>query len=789
MARFLWSDRGVTGTALVILSLGVGTATATFVVFQAVVVRDLPVRESDRLVVLWSFRDPTVELPLGATQVEYLGVESRTMSGVAGFNHYGTFNPPMTESDRPIVLRGAGVTANFFDVLGADPVLGRLLQPEDRDAASRVAVISFRAWQRLFGSDPQVLGRQLRWTHDQQVYTIVGVAPPGLDFPAGVEYWIPVGPPPLPGVGFDVVARLAPRATPEMARSEFLSIVQRVDLQRAVPLRPAGAAVQPLRQAVLGDSMAILVAAATSVALLLLIACLNVGNLLVLRGTRRARDVAIHRALGASYGRLARRLLAENAALGVLGGVLGLGLAQAILFLMPLLAPSQIPRAEMIRMAGVPFGIAAGVTMVAILLFGTLPALAGARGHAASGLRLDSRSVTHGSHRTRLRSVLVAAQVGMSLIMLTGAGLLIRTVQQLGQLSLGYETTRLSIGQLSFPFTDYDTQAEVDAALGELFERLRALPGVTALTPVILPPFLGANVWQASPILEGQSQTTDEALTPVPVEAGGPDYFRTFQIPILRGRAFTEGDRAEAPLVVVVSQAVAARLWPNQDPLGKRLRFGVDTTQWRTVVGVAGDIRFRRLREPTPTLYLPWRQFTTQGFFALRTQDDLATVLPAMRRTVQDFSPRMNVWDVQTMVAYLQGPLSQPRLGALLLLALGGAAILIAAIGLYGLMASAVRERSRDLSVRIALGATPGRLRREVVGKALGVTTLGVAGGLAGVGFCGRFISGLLFEVGPGDPTTLVGVSLVFWGVAVIAAYLPARRATMVEPMMALRAD
>jgi predicted permease len=535
--------------------------------------------------------------------------------------------------------------------------------------------------------------------------------------------------------------------------------------------------------------MAILVAAATSVALLLLIACLNVGNLLVLRGTRRARDVAIHRALGASYGRLARRLLAENAALGVLGGVLGLGLAQAILFLMPLLAPSQIPRAEMIRMAGVPFGIAAGVTMVAILLFGTLPALAGARGHAASGLRLDSRSVTHGSHRTRLRSVLVAAQVGMSLIMLTGAGLLIRTVQQLGQLSLGYETTRLSIGQLSFPFTDYDTQAEVDAALGELFERLRALPGVTALTPVILPPFLGANVWQASPILEGQSQTTDEALTPVPVEAGGPDYFRTFQIPILRGRAFTEGDRAEAPLVVVVSQAVAARLWPNQDPLGKRLRFGVDTTQWRTVVGVAGDIRFRRLRESTPTLYLPWRQFTTQGFFALRTQDDLATVLPAMRRTVQDFSPRMNVWDVQTMVAYLQGPLSQPRLGALLLLALGGAAILIAAIGLYGLMASAVRERSRDLSVRIALGATPGRLRREVVGKALGVTTLGVAGGLAGVGFCGRFISGLLFEVGPGDPTTLVGVSLVFWGVAVIAAYLPARRATMVEPMMALRAD
>jgi ABC-type antimicrobial peptide transport system permease subunit len=215
----------------------------------------------------------------------------------------------------------------------------------------------------------------------------------------------------------------------------------------------------------------------------------------------------------------------------------------------------------------------------------------------------------------------------------------------------------------------------------------------------------------------------------------------------------------------------------------------VDRDGVSPVVGVAGDIRFRRLREPTPTPYLPWRQFTTQGFFALRTQDDLATVLPAMRRTVQDFSPRMNVWDVQTMVAYLQGPLSQPRLGALLLLALGGAAILIAAIGLYGLMASAVRERSRDLSVRIALGATPGRLRREVVGKALGVTTLGVAGGLAGVGFCGRFISGLLFEVGPGDPTTLVGVSLVFWGVAVIAAYLPARRATMVEPMMALRAD
>jgi len=445
---------------------------------------------------------------------------------------------------------------------------------------------------------------------------------------------------------------------------------------------------------------------------------------------------------------------------------------------------------DVIRLAGTPVDVAAGVTLVTVMLFGVVSALVATRGDLASLLRIDSRSGTETRRRRRFRQSLVASQVALAVVMLAGAGLLVRSLERLERLDLGYETDHLSIVDLAVPFTKYGAPQKVFAMFDDLYGRLRAVPGVTAFTPVLYPPFLGANLMQVTPVLDGQSGAAVDANPPVPLEGGGIEYFRTFGIPILRGRGFLPGDRESAPKIVVVSEAVARRLWPGQDPVGKRLRFlGGNPTDWRTVVGVAGDIRFRRLKEATAMIYVPWHQLITFGTFAVRTRDALASALPAMRRVVREFDPETDVWDARTMDAYIDEPLAQPRLSTVLMSAFGVVGLLLAAIGLYGMMASAVQERTRDLGVRLALGATPGRLRREVLGAALSVTSVGAVVGLAAALVSSRLLTTLLFEVSPTDPITLAGVCVLLLGVGVGAAYLPARRAMRIDPIVALRSE
>ncbi len=774
-------------TAVLILGIGIGMATAMFTIFHAVVLRKLPVRDPDRIVVLWTFRDPTVELAVSVKEVDDLRRQSRTLTNVAGFVHWGAQADPLTDGDRPIVLKQAMVTAGFFDVLGARPVLGRLLRPEDGfEGAAPVAVISYQAWQRDFGGDPRVLGRRLTTTQDQTSYAIVGVTPPGLDFPVGTDYWIR----PRPFDLIDVVARLAPNATPSSAQSEFFSIARQLDHERRAPAYPTGAAVRTLPQAVLGDAKPILVALTAAVTLLLLIVCVNVGNLLLLRASLRAPEIVIRRALGASSRQIGRLLVAESALLATAGGALGLVCAGGLLHILLAFAPAQVPRTDVIRLAGTPVDVAAGVTLLAVMLFGVLPALLAARGDLAFLLRIDSRSGTETRRRRRFRQSLVASQVALAVVMLAGAGLLVRSLQHLERLDLGYDADHLSIVELAVPFAKYDSDQKIFAMFDDLYGRLRAVPGVTALTPLLYAPFLGANLMQVTPVLDGQSEAAVDVNPPVPLEGGGIEYFRTFGIPILRGRGFLPSDRESAPKIVVVSEAVARRLWPGQDPVGKRFRFlGGDPGDWRTVVGVAGDVRFRRLKEATPTIYLPWHQLITFGTFAVRTRDALGSVLPAVRRTVREFDPQIDVWDARTMDDYLAKPLAQPRLSTLLLSVFGLVGLLLAAIGLYGIVASTVQERTRELGVRVALGATPGRLRRDVLAAALGVTSVGAVVGLAAALVSSRLLTALLFQVSPTDPITLAGVCVLLLGVGVGAAYLPARRAMRIDPAQALRAE
>ena len=780
-------------TAVLILGLSIGMTVAMMTVFDAVLVQRLPVREQDRLVELWPFRDRGSELSVDVTVADAINRQSNTMRGAASLAHYGAFAWPLADGDRAVVMAQTLVSGNFFDVLGAKPALGRLLRAEDDIAgAGHVMVISYDAWRHQFGGDSAIVGHRLTYAGTGWTYTIVGVAPPGLDYPSGVACWTALIPSGYRQV--HVIARLAPGATPEAARAEFLPVAARMSPKSDY----AGAEVRTLPQLVLGNVRPLLIVLIAAVALLLLIACVNVGNLLVLRAAERSRELAVRRALGASYGDLFRQLLVESLALALGGGLLGLASAAAMLHELVALAPSQLPRADVISLAGAPVAATLAVAFLSVLIFGVAPALFAARGGSLTSLRFTARSGHDGKASNQLKRLMVAAQVALTFVLLVGTALLARTLERLERQNLGFSTGHLSILQLSLPWPKLQTTAKLFALYDALSPRLSAIPGVKASTPVIVPPFLGQTVWRWSFEAEGQTEREVAGNPMIPVEIGWPEYFRTFEIPIKSGRGFLDRDRADAPLVVVVSEAVARRFWPGENAVGKRIRVPGITAErgawdrlgeWRTVVGVAGDIRYRTLRDATPTVYVPGYQAIVQNFLAVRTSTDLAAVLPAMRRAVSEVEPDASIWRAQTMDELLAGPLAQPRLGAVLMSSLGVASLLLAAIGLYGVMASTVRERTRDIGVRMALGATPDRVRREVLGQAVRTFGMGALVGFAGALATSRLLTKLLFEVSPADPTAFLSACGLLFVVALGAAYVPARRATKIDPIQALQAE
>jgi putative ABC transport system permease protein len=776
-----------TVSAVLILGLAIGMAVAMTSVAQSVLVRRLPVVDQDRIVVLWTHRDdPSVEMGGRRGDLEALNRDSRLVRHVAGIAHWGATSAPLLDGDRPLVLNRALVTGEFFPALGSRPHLGRLFTPEDDlPGASGVIVLSYATWRKQFGADSGIVGRMLTEPYSRSQFRIVGVAPPGLDYPSSVGYWIPAWPGDDLSVTF--LARLVAGATPESAREEFLSIMQRLpptnrELQ--------GARVFSFTDAVLGDVRPVLTVLTAAVALLLLIAAVNVGNLILLRAASRGRELAIRRALGASYHDVVRQLVMESAIMAMAGGALGLFVAMGCVRLLVAWAPARLPRLDVIGIAGTPLLVAFCITTLSLLVFGLAPAFVAARGTATSSLRLGSRAGTESIRRRHGRQMLVSTQVALALVMLAGAGLLVRSLERLQRVELGYNPDHLSILSVSWNGTRYDAMPKWLPLGDQLMTQIRALPGVTSVSPIQIPPFLGANVFHGRLDLEGQTPEEVQSNPTVPVEVGNADYFRTMGIPIIRGRGFAESDRETSEPVAVVSEAVARRAWPGQDAVGKRIKYwGPDTLTWRTVIGVAGDIRFRSLREATPTIYLPYRQAYWQIQFAMRTSVDVAPLVETIRQRAREVDPELSVWNIEPMADALAGQLAQPRLSTLMLSAFAAVALLLAAIGLYGVMASAVREQTREIGVRMALGATPARVRGSILGRALGMTAAGAAAGLVGALVASRLLGGLLFEVGPADPLTLTGVCLLLGTVGALAAWLPARRATRIDPAQALRAE
>lgn len=786
-------------TAVVILAVGIGMSVAMLTVFRVVLRQKLPVADQDRIAVMWTYADnPSIEFATGPKELVAVRRNARTIRDVAGVMHGGAIAVAMLDGDHAVSLNRSLVTGNFFDVLGARPALGRLLHSSDDDNgpfdaagshSSKTLVLSYHAWQAKFGGDPSIIGRHLTEPLLGWQYTIVGVAPAGLSYPSNVDFWIPLWGGWTSGASSFAIARLAPGATLRAAADEYYSIENRVAAQYHL----RGAAAKTFTDTVLGDATPVVGMLTAAVGLLLLIACLNVGNLLLLRASSRSREIAVRRALGAGYSDIVRQLLAESLLLGIAGGIAGWALAAALVRALVAFAPPQLPRLDEIQLNGTPVWIAGAIATAALLIFGVVPSLFAARNNLSSPLRSDTRSGSESRRRRFVRQALVASQVTLATIMLGGAALLARSLAKLQWQDRGYDANHLSILTVTWSARKFASASKLLDLSDRLTRRIETIPGVAAGTPIVIPPLLGTGVWHWRFDKEGQT-AADAARNPtIPIETGGPDYFRTFGIPVIRGRAFNESDRAHAPEVVIVSEGVARLYWPGEDPIGKRIRttnIPDDGGQaWRTVVGEVPDTHLRSLKDAAPTVYFPSLQSTWQGYLAIRSAVPIGALLSSLRQASADVDPDVRLWHAQTMDELLAVPLAEPRLGTLLMSTFGVIALLLAAIGLYGVMTALVRDQTREIGIRMALGATAAIVRRAVLRRAMLLTVTGALAGLVVALLTSRAVSALLFHVSPADPLALGGACAILVLVGAIAAFLPAKRATSVDPMQALRAE
>lgn len=775
--------------AILTLGLGIGLATAVFTVTDALLLRSLPVRDQNRVVVLWPETPDHHRWGLDLDEAREFARRTTALREVAFFSYYGALAKPIRDGDRVTRLRRAQVSGEFFDVLGVHPVLGRVLRPsDDVIGAAPVVVVSYTVWQRRFSGAGDVLGHRIQTHDDGLTYTIVGVMPQGLDFPKGTDFWAPIMASTSPGAfkyfSPELMGRLAPGATAGRARDELNTFLSRPEARDNV--HKMSAVITPLPQFILGDTRPALLIFAVAAALLLLITCINVANLLLVSGLARAREFAVRSALGGSQRRIVAQLLTESALLATAGGALGVAVAALAVQSFVAFAPADVPRLDEIHVNAAALAGAVGITALAMLLFAVVPALTTSHVDLHQVLRSDVRQTR--SRRSRwVTEGLVIGQVALALLVLSSAGLIARSLIKLQGAHLSFVPSHLLIGELALPVDQYDSKAKQLAMLDRLVPRLEALPGVQAVSPVVALPY--ATGWSGAPAVEGQS-AEEVATNPIlNMEVVTPNYFTTFGIPILRGRGFTGADRDGALAVTMVGQSTAQHFWPHDDAIGKHMLMGDDTL---TIVGVVPDTRYHDLRDAPPSIYFPLRQSPfpfVPTVLAIRTSGPPGDMVPAIRRLIAETEPNLDLANAAPFDVFLAGPLAQPRLNALLLAVFAGAALVLAAIGLFGVVATMVRLRTREFGVRMALGATAADVRQMVLKRGIMIAATGSVLGLAGALLTNRLLTTLLYQVSPTDSPTLSIVSGLLLGVAALASLVPARQATRVDPMISLRTE
>ena len=793
--RTLRKTPSFTFFAVLTLALGIGATSTIFSVVNTVLLSPLPYREPAGIVSVYESnpRDGTDAFPVAPANFLDWRRDNRVFSAIAA-NRNQAMNLTGRNAE-PERLFGAAVTASYFDVLGMAPRLGRAFtMEEDAPNGPRAVVLSDALWRRRFSGDPKIVGQSV--TLNNEPYTVVGIAPASLRLPSPeTEFWVPMafGPQDAENRGahsMGVLARLKPGVTVEQASTEMRAIADRI--AAAYPQFQSGfsTTVRPLSDDIVGDARTPLLVLAGAVGFVLLICCANVANLMLARAAGRQKEIAIRSAIGAGRRDIVRQLLAESLVLAVFGGVAGLLLATWGVDLVVALGPRELPRLEELAVDGRVAAFALAASVLTGLVVGVAPAMVASRADLNDTLKEGLKGSSAGPGRARARQALLVAEVAISLTLLVGAGLMLKSMSRLRAVDPGFQSAGLVTGVVSLPPAKYDTSTKRTAFYEALEERLRSAPGIRNAGFVSALPLSG-SLSISGYFIEGKTPRDDNSKVPVAhsYQIAG-DYFGTMGIPLKSGRLFTAQDREGAPQVAIVNERLARQQFPGENPLGKRVQFGPPESPYFEIVGIVGDVRHGGLGEDAPAqIYLAYAQTAFGGLTAVVRGSDAGQLASALRREVRAVDADQPVARLRTMEEVISEGIARPRFITLLLGAFAGVALLLAVVGIYGVVAYSVAQRTQEFGIRMALGADARRVLREVVGQAARVTAVGVAIGVAAALVLSRTLSTLLFEVGATDPVTYASIALVLLAATVVASWIPARRATRVTPLSALRPE
>lgn len=782
------------------MALGIGANAAIFSVVDAVLLRPLPYLHPGQIVFM-SENEPKAgvsDAGMSWPAFNLLRDHNRSFSAIAGL---ATHSLTLTGYGEPAEVSTVAVTADFFSLFGTPPLLGRALLAEDgNESAAPVVVLSENLWRSRFGADPNIVGRAVAL--DQRSFTVAGVMPRSFQTPfvgRKDQIWIPLVQDPLfsgwrtrpqQTHWLPVLARLRPGVSITEAQAELQTIG--AELAHQLPTEGGWQpAIQPLQQVIVGDVKTPLAVLLSAVCLVLLIACVNIANLLLARATTRSKEMAVRIALGASRRRIAAQLLTECAILGVVGGVLGVLLAWASITAFASAVPSGVPQLQPIRVNGAVLGFALVLSLAGSLLCGLVPVLFTSRSDPQANFRDGSRT-GEAKGAQQARNFLASVEVAVALVLLTGAGLLLRSFNHLLSVRPGFETEHLVKAEVSLPRYQYKKPEQWRAITDELLMRLQTQRGLEKSALAVPLPILDDSVNLPftiagnPPLPQGKANMANYA-------SANPGYFQVMGISLIHGRLFSVNDTATTPPVALISEALARRYFPNQNPLGRHIVFGFppNGNVSREIVGVLADIHDVSLaKDPGPMMYVPFAQEPFWGAEIVvkseRSADDVAA---AIRAETHNIDPGLPVAKVESLPQAMNASLAEPRSRTLLLAIFGGIALVLATVGIYGVISYSVSRRTREIGVRMALGASPASLRRLVLGESAKLALFGLAAGIPAALASGRFLSSMLFAVTPADPLTFIGVALLLTMVALAAAYFPARRAMRVDPMTALRCE
>src|SRR5215475_12690850 len=795
-ARMLLKNPGFTLIAVLTLALGIGANTAIFSVVNGVLLSALPYPQPEQLAMVWcdnrrqGIPDDITSYP---NFVDWRD-RNKTFQGMAGVTS-DRYN--LTGTGEPEEIRGATVSINFFQLIGVNPMLGRVFTAEEEQPGrDKVVVLSHSLWQRRFGGNPGILNKTISLS--DETYLVVGIMPPGFQFPENTEIWGPLAPD--EGMRSDkarfgfflpVVGRLKPGVTRAQAQADLDVIANQIEKQFP-DMAGYGVNVVPMLENTVGPIRRSLLVMFVAVLFVLLIACANVANLLLARGSGTRREVAGRAALRAGHWRIVRQLLTENMLLAVLGGALGVLLAWWGLRLLVNLKPANIPRLEDIRLDGSVLLFTLAISLLTGLIFGLAPALQTTHFKLSESLKEGSHTGTGGRRAQQIRGVFIVAEVALTLALLVGAGLLVRSFWRLQRVDPGFRTDHLLTLRVTLWGSKYRQGAQAVSFYEQLQERLAALPGVVSAsaTSDIM---LRRLATSASFTIENRPRDPNELALELPFDRAQPNYFQTMGVQLLKGRAFTAQDSRDTPRVAIVNETFVKRYFPNEDPVGKRFTFGGGgpNARWITIVGVVRDTKRQGLDQPVRIeSWMPLAQMPAGSMdVVLRTIGDPLALSNAVREAVWSLDRDLPIPSIRTMEQILSERVAQRRLNMLLLGLFAMVALILAAVGVYGVMNYAVTQRTHEIGVRMALGAQTGDVLRIVVRQGMLLVLVGVVIGLIATFILTRLMATLLFGVSATDPITFAAIAVLMLGVALAACYIPARRAAKVDPMIALRCE